>query len=92
MGFAIHLTSLKIFLPEILRITVKNDERRDITSSSRDQELEHDQDRDRDGETVSKKPRYRSYTGGVVVEEVVKLSEKVVVPVKEYPNVNSISI
>jgi len=41
-----------------------------------------------DGEPGRKKPRYRSYTGAVVTEETVKLSEKVVVPVKEYPKFN----
>jgi len=35
-----------------------------------------------------KKPRYRTYAGGIVTEEVVKLSDKVVVPVKEYPKFN----
>lgn len=46
---------------------------------------ENDLERGEDGE---KKPRYRTYAGGTVTEEVVKLSEKVVVPVKEYPKVS----
>lgn len=41
-----------------------------------------------DSENSSRKPKYRTYTGAVVTEEIVKLSEKVVVPVKEYPKFN----
>ena len=39
------------------------------------------------GESSHKKTKYKSYTGAVVTEDTVKLSEKVIVPVKEYPKV-----
>ena len=44
----------------------------------------HEQDR----EEGDKKTRYRTYAGAIVTEEIVKLSEKVIVPVKEYPKVS----
>lgn len=84
-------SKLFIFLVEILRLTGKGNDRRAYSSSSRDEESDREhsrsRDRGRDGDSSNKKPRYRSYAGAVVVEEVVKLSEKVVVPVKEYPKV-----
>ena len=63
-----------IFLIEILRVSGKGD-------ALGRPELE------RDEEGGEKKPRYRTYAGGIVTEEVVKLSDKVIVPVKEYPKV-----
>ena len=44
------------------------------------------------GEPSQKKTKYKSYTGAVVTEDTVKLSEKVIVPVKEYPKVWEIAI
>lgn len=44
------------------------------------------------GEPSHKKTKYKSYTGAVVTEDTVKLSEKVIVPVKEYPKVWEIAI
>ena len=68
---------LCLFL-EVLRITkneeVHHDDRRGGESSNQFDE-------------PNRKPKYRSYSGGIVTEEIVKLSEKVVVPVKEYPKV-----
>ena len=71
---------IKLFLYslEVLRVTGKGD------SLNQGRSSENDMERGEDGE---KKPRYRTYAGGTVTEEVVKLSEKVVVPVKEYPKV-----
>ena len=69
-----------MFSLEILRVTGKGE------SLNQGHSSENDLDR---GERADdeKKPRYRTYAGGTVTEEVVKLSEKVVVPVKEYPKV-----
>jgi len=72
-----------ISLLEILRVTGKSD-LKDRGEYSGQSENDHERDRE-DGE---KKPRYRTYAGAIVTEEVVKLSEKVVVPVKEYPKVS----
>ena len=66
-----------LYLLEILRVTGKGDSLNPGRSSENDLSDESE-----------KKPRYRTYAGGTVTEEVVKLSEKVVVPVKEYPKVN----
>lgn len=74
---------MKIFFIEVLRVTAKNDENRDYTTAGGSRT----EDTPNGDSPSSKKPRYRTYQGAVVTEEIVKLSEKVVVPVKEYPKV-----
>ena len=67
---------VNVFYLEIIRVS-KTGERR-----SQDQE---------ESEPSRKKTKYKSYTGAVVTEDIVKLSEKVMVPVKEYPKVTIFS-
>lgn len=69
----IFVHSIRLIEDEIIRVS-KNGERR-----SQDQE---------ETEPARKKTKYKSYTGAVVTEDIVKLSEKVIVPVKEYPKFN----
>ena len=67
----------------MLRVTGKTAETTSEYISTQENEAEPSNNR---------KPRYKSYTGAVVNEEVVKLTEKVVVPVKEYPKVSNVSV
>ncbi|XP_057312564.1 KH domain-containing, RNA-binding, signal transduction-associated protein 2-like isoform X1 [Hydractinia symbiolongicarpus] len=76
--------SIRLLEDEVLRVTAKNDENRDYTTAGGSRT----EDTPNGDSPSSKKPRYRTYQGAVVTEEIVKLSEKVVVPVKEYPKFN----
>lgn len=71
--------SIRLIEDEILRVTGK-DNPQDYPRGSETEMGDMDE--------PEKKTRYRTYAGGVVTEEVVKLNEKVIVPVKEYPKFN----
>ncbi|XP_047140937.2 KH domain-containing, RNA-binding, signal transduction-associated protein 2 isoform X1 [Hydra vulgaris] len=72
-----HPHSIRLLEDEVLRVTGKTAESSGYISTQDEAEPSN-----------NRKPRYKSYTGAVVNEEVVKLTEKVVVPVKEYPKFN----